>query len=92
MAKVLMALDATSWGYLLQHVEQGMEKGEIPESEIQVAGKMVNCFELTLGNAEERVDASLRFWFHFHKKFPAMCLLAEFILSHKKWLPAAKKC
>lgn len=31
-----------------------MEKGEIPENEMQVGGKMVNCFELTLGNAEER--------------------------------------
>lgn len=31
-----------------------MEKGEIPESGMQVAGKMLNCFELTLGKAEER--------------------------------------
>jgi len=38
-----------------------MEKGEIPKSGMQVAGKMVNCFEPTLGNAEERDDASLTF-------------------------------
>ena len=61
-----------------------MEKGEIPENGIQEAGKMVNCFELILGNAEERGDASLRFWFYLHKKFLATCLLAEFSPLHQK--------
>lgn len=81
-----------SWGYLLQHMGEEIEKGEIPQSGIQVAGKIVNCFELKFGNTEERGDASLRFWVYFHKKFPAMCLLTEVSLLRQKWFPAAKKC
>lgn len=48
MAKVLVALDVTFWRYLLQHAGEGMDKGEIYKSGMQVTGKMVNFFELAL--------------------------------------------